>query len=324
MGHSPKLITLGPQHTLAVSALNFDCALPTIVLLNGSAFNYRQWDNIISHGFKPQIAQDFTVIRYDYGRSGLSTSPVLRWNLRDMAQELAQLLDYLKVDRAHLYGISKGTIVAQAFSRWHPQRIASLGGYGWYFHRYSKLEALSRRFIKRVELFKPLDPIANQELTYNNFEALWREVYREIVFSKPLAEFSIKERLFDFIMRRKLYPLLAPTPVAVIRDWFLYALNEMPQVFEELDKIKQNLINTPILIQHAQNDETLPVGMARELHAWLPNSNLIEYPAPYTHLSPAIRREQARKIVGDYMTFLQSQQLQQDSTDLPLAASLQR
>lgn len=92
-------------------------------------------------------AAGFRVIRFDNRDIGQSTwldhldVPPLGWNmvsalfglrakapytLADMADDTAQLLDVLDIDRAHVVGASMGGMVAQTMAYTHPDRVRSL------------------------------------------------------------------------------------------------------------------------------------------------------------------------------------------------------
>ena len=73
-----------------------------------------QWD---------AFSERYHVIRYDmrgYGKSSVLDKPIIR---RD---DLHQLLDYLKVEKAHLLGCSMGGEIVIDFTLEHPERVTSL------------------------------------------------------------------------------------------------------------------------------------------------------------------------------------------------------
>ena len=44
--------------------------------------------------------------------------------------------------------------------------------------------------------------------------------------------------------------------------------------------------------------------MPRELSAAIPGSRLVEYPAPFSHISAALKKAHARQVVADHLLFL--------------------
>jgi len=93
------------------------------------------------------VKKGFFIIRFDNRDVGLSTKieeagvpdimkvyqKVMRgekvdasYNLNDMADDAIGLLDYLKIDKAHICGASMGGMIAQTIAIRHPSRVLSL------------------------------------------------------------------------------------------------------------------------------------------------------------------------------------------------------
>jgi 3-oxoadipate enol-lactonase len=73
---------------------------PAIVLLHGSSFDHRMWDEQVG-----TLAERFSVVRYDlrgFGRSSPSSAPYSH------ARDLQALIEYLELDRPILVGLSLG------------------------------------------------------------------------------------------------------------------------------------------------------------------------------------------------------------------------
>jgi pimeloyl-ACP methyl ester carboxylesterase len=88
------------------------------VLIHGGQMDCRMWDDQFN-----TLAESFHVIRYDVRGYGGSFQPDL---LYSDADDLAGLLDYLKVKQAHIVGLSLGGRIAIDFAVGHPARVSSL------------------------------------------------------------------------------------------------------------------------------------------------------------------------------------------------------
>jgi 3-oxoadipate enol-lactonase len=89
-----------------------------VVLVHGGATDCRIWDQQFE-----SWAREFRVVRYDvrgYGGSPITDKPY------SQAEDLATLMDYLGISRAHVVGLSLGGMVASDFAVTHPDRILSL------------------------------------------------------------------------------------------------------------------------------------------------------------------------------------------------------
>src|SRR4051794_24006905 len=71
---------------------------PAVVLIHGGQLDCRMWDDQFT-----AFSRHFGVIRYDVRGYGGSVQPD---TLYSDAEDLAGLLDYLKVDRVHIVGLS--------------------------------------------------------------------------------------------------------------------------------------------------------------------------------------------------------------------------
>jgi 3-oxoadipate enol-lactonase len=91
---------------------------PAVVLIHGGLVDSRLWDDQM----KP-LSKRFRVVRYDlrgFGRSAAAAEPFSH------LEDLRGLLDFLKIERATLVGLSLGGIVAADFALEHPARVERL------------------------------------------------------------------------------------------------------------------------------------------------------------------------------------------------------
>jgi pimeloyl-ACP methyl ester carboxylesterase len=68
----------------------------------------------------------FQVITFDNRGAGNSDKPAGPYSTRQMADETIGLMDYLKIDKAHLLGISLGGMIAQELAINYPLRVNRL------------------------------------------------------------------------------------------------------------------------------------------------------------------------------------------------------
>jgi len=117
---------------------------PALILMEGHGAQMVKWDTEYCRMF---AAKNIFVIRFDNRDCGLSTKfdgievdlgavlkaalleetvPPVPYTLSDMASDVVGLLDYLKIDRAHIFGVSLGGMIAQVLTIEHPTRVRSL------------------------------------------------------------------------------------------------------------------------------------------------------------------------------------------------------
>jgi pimeloyl-ACP methyl ester carboxylesterase len=92
-----------------------------LLLIPGLGGNCRVWDDLA-----PDLARDFTLVLVDNRGLGRSVARRKPRTLADYSTDLAELLDVLQLDRAHVLGLSLGGIIAQRFAIDHPTRVDRL------------------------------------------------------------------------------------------------------------------------------------------------------------------------------------------------------
>jgi pimeloyl-ACP methyl ester carboxylesterase len=94
---------------------------PAVLLIHGVGLDLRMWDPIAA-----ELAQRYSVIRYDIWGHGESQKPLSQLKLRDYVSQLADLADYLKLGRFALVGFSMGALIAQGYALARQERLAGL------------------------------------------------------------------------------------------------------------------------------------------------------------------------------------------------------
>jgi 3-oxoadipate enol-lactonase len=95
---------------------------PIVILSNSLMSSHAMWDDTL-----PVLTDKYRVLRYDtrgHGQSQVTPAP---YSIPLLAQDLVGLLDALKIQRAHLVGLSMGGMICQYVGAHHPERVQSLG-----------------------------------------------------------------------------------------------------------------------------------------------------------------------------------------------------
>jgi 3-oxoadipate enol-lactonase len=86
--------------------------------LGGSSISWQTVRNVLSRHYR--------VIVFDNRGAGRSSSPDKAYSIIQMADDLAGLLEYLKIGKAHVLGHSMGGFTAQEFAFKYPEKIKKL------------------------------------------------------------------------------------------------------------------------------------------------------------------------------------------------------
>ena len=92
-----------------------------LILVSGLSVVARHW--------QPQLAAfaaRYKVVTYDQRGTGASDHRQREFSLDQMARELALLMDALKIERAHIVGLSTGGAIGQTLAIEQPARVAGL------------------------------------------------------------------------------------------------------------------------------------------------------------------------------------------------------
>ena len=92
-----------------------------ILLLHSVGLDHTFWDVIAT-----DLERDYRVVRPDLRGHGRSPVPPGPWTMRDIADDVAELLKELDLPPVHVVGQSFGGLVAQELVLGHPARVASL------------------------------------------------------------------------------------------------------------------------------------------------------------------------------------------------------
>lgn len=93
---------------------------PTVVLIHGLGLTRAVWQWLV-----PDLA-NFRVLTYDLIGHGETAPPEGDPTLKDLSDQLANLLDHLEIDKAAIVGFSLGGMIARRFAQDCPARTTAL------------------------------------------------------------------------------------------------------------------------------------------------------------------------------------------------------
>ncbi len=218
---------------------------PHLVLIEGLGVATWIWEKQT-----PEFAKHFTTVVYDNRGVGKSGKPAGPYSISMMADDLAALLDSLKISKAHILGISMGGFIAQDFALRYPHKVdrlvlvsTSAGGPD---HVPMSQEVLARMFATDG---------APRELTRRKLALAYSDSFMQ---KSREVEHLIDLRLAD------------PQPPHA------YMAQAMAgAAFNLSDKIRQ--IQSPCLIMAATGDRLVPVANAHNLAKKISRSQLKIY-----------------------------------------------
>jgi 3-oxoadipate enol-lactonase len=223
---------------------------PPVLLIPGQGMTADGWWSTI-----PVLATSFRVIAFDNRDTGRSSRSPWPYSVAQMAHDAVAVLDAAGEQRAHVYGISLGSLVAQEVALRHPDRVEALvlgassaGGFAAYKPPPS---SFAQTFLVRAGGMGPE-------------EAEWAAVpytYAE----KTRREHP--ERIATDIAHRLSAP---PEPLAYLHQATAVATHD---AYDRL-----NAVTPPTLVVHGEQDVFIPPANALVLAERIPGAELRLWP----------------------------------------------
>ena len=92
-----------------------------LVMIQGYGQYSLQWGSL-----PDELARQYRVVLIDNRGTGRSDKPDTPMTIPMLAADVARVLDALSIDKAHIFGVSKGGLIAQRFAINYPQRVIHL------------------------------------------------------------------------------------------------------------------------------------------------------------------------------------------------------
>lgn len=202
-----------------------------------------------------QLATEFEVLSFDNRGAGES-STVEEFDLKDMASDAQQLMQYVGWSSAHVVGISMGGMVAQEVALSYPESVRSLT-------LIATMAGGASQVLPNLEVYNSFgldsDP---DERAKNLLNAVFGEEFRN-------ANPFVMENIAKFFFSRETisaYEQLGQ--VLAIARWSNEGGTE-----SRLDQL-----DVPTLLLHGEKDELVPCDNGRLIAEKIPNAKLVTFP----------------------------------------------
>ena len=237
-----------------------------------------EWDSPVwSHWWK-ELTKHYTVVRFDQRGSGLSERSVPKQSFDIWVNDLAEIVNHLKLDKFDLLGISQGGPIAASYMASNPGRVKHFIGFGTYARgRMARGDA--------KEEFEALLTLTRAGWGRNN------PAYRQMFTSRFMPGATIGQMgWFNDLQRISTSPENAADVMEVTAQ------------IDVLDLLGR--IDVPTLILHARDDAQVPFEQGREFASLVPDARFVPFDGS-NHLllesEPAWQQvlEEVRAFLGD-------------------------
>ena len=216
------------------------------------------------------LERDYQVLRIDTRGHGGTSAPKGLYMMDDLVDDAVALLDVLKIDKVHWFGLSLGSMIGQGLALRHPERLLSLGLFG----TMATIRDSGKQMWKSRLAVESLDSLVDRVMQ------LWfTEAYRTAGHPK-----------FESTRAKYLENSLAGYQGCCHAIMHLHYLDDLHK------------INVPTQIIVGREDMATPVAESREIHQLIEGSELSIIPNA-VHL---VNIEQAEQFNTVMMSFLDS------------------
>jgi pimeloyl-ACP methyl ester carboxylesterase len=217
-----------------------------VLLIMGLGLSGGSWWRTV-----PVLARRLAVITFDNRGVGRSRALLHAYSTETMADDAALVLDAAQIDRAHVYGISLGGMVAQQLALRHPERVRSLvlgaTHAGWRHARMPEPAVLA--FLgQRLWMGHEAAVLASVPFNYSE---------------RCRAEHP--ERIAEDVEQRLAHRFVAQ---AYRAQMWAASLHDC---YGRLGRIE-----APTLVVHGDRDRMIPIENGRQIAARIPGAQLIE------------------------------------------------
>ncbi len=277
---------------------------PVIVMVNGSIFNYKQFDPVLLPTLQKKLKKNYSFLQYDY--VGISESSELegQFNFQTIVDEHKQVLEALGIDTAHHFGYSKGSIISSMMAAQNSSFVSTFAGYGnpnlilW--------DRTVDNFKLRLQYMEAIKGLWHRDISNDTYKMVYENVLLPTIFpGKNVNTLSLKEKALSNIIKNKIKPMLLSTKIENLHKLYYYYTQPLSSEFlEKYEKLIKS-IKKPTLLMHGDKDETVPLESSILLNEWIENSELKIFRG-YTHTGPVLSKLQGTKLMTKYASFIKN------------------
>ena len=276
----------------------------TLILINGSVFNSFQWEKTALPIFCRLLLPRFKIIMYDYPGFGKSPASSQGWNMRMLAAQLHEITDKLNLGRVHLFGMSKGGLVGQAYTIDYPEKVLSFGGLGTPFLGSKSIEITRLRFFERVAALESLPEILDDTIQRRHVGMIMKRVFAPAIFkNRNYNELQFQDRAKMWVIERLVAKMLIGSRFSAILSLFKYYVNGLEKEVPFFQQNARHIKSSNIYFFSGEKDQVATPAMMQEMASIIPHASIKSYP-DVTHMGPMLLKKEGAQIFTDYCNIL--------------------
>ena len=206
-------------------------------------------------GWEMDFTSELRYVMYDRRGCWLSARPECGYDLENQARDLAELLDHLEIERAHVIGSSAGGPIAILFAARNPERVKTLVLAGTAAHLWPDEDPVARIIKKQLEiLYNQGDTLA----WYNRPDGV--ELSLDVLWERD--EMEERGTLAEYEARVK--SLVARSSLQERIEWYGTQLRSIDAYRDRDLSVECGRIRASTLVVHGARDREVPLDWGRE------------------------------------------------------------
>lgn len=255
----------------------------TVLLLHAAGFDSAglAWQQSIE-----PMSKHHRVFALDWPGNGISDTPDIKYTTDYYVKFLTDFMDYLKIDKTSLVGLSLGGAAALGFTLQAPKRVSKLILVDSYGLGGEIPLGIIGYLISQLPLVTEL-----AWFLQSHSRTLLRFAFQQIVYNPKVITNQIVDHIYEEAIRR----------AGVMKAFRSFQKNEVLWPSLRTNYVNRlHKINVPTLILHGENDNVFPQAWAKRAHRLIPNSKLKLFPH-CRHWLPKEKPKQFNKAILEFL-----------------------